>query len=50
MSCECGHLFAEHIELPGHPDGVEECQADGCECGEYRARGYIETTESYRFL
>jgi hypothetical protein len=34
--CICGHTYGEHIPLPGHPDGVEECQAARCTCGQWR--------------
>jgi len=34
--CECGHLFEEHVPLPGFSGGCEECQAEGCECGKWR--------------
>jgi hypothetical protein len=36
--CKCGHPFDEHVPLFGHPDGVEECQAEGCMCGEWRPK------------
>jgi hypothetical protein len=34
--CKCGHASWAHVLLPGHPDDVQECQANGCECGRYR--------------
>lgn len=38
MKCKCGHLAALHVLLPGHPDGVQECQSEDCECGKYRPK------------
>ena len=37
MPCECGHDYDEHVDLPGFPGGCQECQADDCDCGQYRA-------------
>ncbi len=36
MICKCGHEYEDHILLPGHPDGVEECQVGDCPCGRFR--------------
>lgn len=42
--CVCGHTFEEHVPLYGHPDGVEECQAEGCDCGKWRSRRLVGVT------
>jgi hypothetical protein len=35
--CECGHGPEEHVYLPGHPDGAQECYGSAeCECGKFR--------------
>ncbi len=36
--CKCGHSEDMHVRLPGHPDGVEECQEDDCDCGKFRPK------------
>ena len=36
MKCICGHEDYEHVLLPGHPDGVQECQVGDCDCGQVR--------------
>jgi len=36
VNCSCGHSAEEHIFLPGHPDGAQECQAEECDCGLFR--------------
>ena len=34
----CGHAPEQHMRLPGHPDGAEECFGDDdCPCGQYQA-------------
>ena len=30
--CDCGHVAALHIQLPGFPGGAVECQGRDCEC------------------
>ena len=35
--CRCGHDATLHVQLPGHPDGAQECYgSDDCQCGRYR--------------
>jgi len=33
----CGHDAEDHVRLPGHPDGAEECHGDeDCDCCGFR--------------
>jgi hypothetical protein len=35
--CVCGHAPEDHIFLPEHPDGCQECHGSAaCDCGQFR--------------